>query len=161
MIEKKAKETLARNLQYFLDKKGIDRNQLCAELNLKYSTVSEWLQGKKYPRIDKIETLANYFGIKKSDLIEESSKVKLKGDNIDISTHFKISSHERELVVAYREHPESQPVIDKILDIDKPKTFKVMTAARSADGRTEIRDIDVTEEKLEELDNAPETDEQF
>lgn len=161
MIEKKAKETLARNLQYFLDKKGIDRNQLCTDLDLKYSTVSEWFQGKKYPRINKIETLANYFGIKKSDLIEESSKVKLKDNNIDVSTHFKISSHERELVVAYREHPESQPVIDKILDIDKPKTFKVMTAARSADGRTEIKDIEMTAEEVEKLDNIPETDEQF
>jgi hypothetical protein len=36
--------------------------------------VNEWLKAKKYPRIDKIEILANYFGILKSDLIEEKSK---------------------------------------------------------------------------------------
>lgn len=60
----------AQNLQKFMDSKNIDRSTLCKDLDLKYSTVSEWLSAKKYPRIDKIELIANYFGIKKSDLIE-------------------------------------------------------------------------------------------
>jgi repressor LexA len=55
-----------------MDKNGIDRNQLCEALGFKYSTVSEWLSAKKYPRMDKIELLAEYFGIKKSDLIEQT-----------------------------------------------------------------------------------------
>ena len=71
MADIEARKILAQNLQYYLDKKGIDRNELCTALNLKYSTVSEWFQGNKYPRIDKIEMLANYFGVKKSDLIEK------------------------------------------------------------------------------------------
>lgn len=73
MIEEESKKILAINLQYYMDKVGIDRNELCQSLGLKYSTVSEWLQANKYPRIDKIEKLANYFGIKKSDLIEDKS----------------------------------------------------------------------------------------
>lgn len=36
-------------------------------------TFNEWLKAKKYPRIDKIEKLADYFGILKSDLIEEKT----------------------------------------------------------------------------------------
>ena len=36
----------------------------------------EWLNAKKYPRIDKIEILANYFGILKSDLIEDKNNKK-------------------------------------------------------------------------------------
>lgn len=71
MTEEESKKILALNLQYYMNKEKIDRNELCQILGFKYSTVSEWLQGKKYPRIDKIEALANYFGIKKSDLIEE------------------------------------------------------------------------------------------
>lgn len=53
-----------------MDKKGIDRNQLCSDLDLKYTTVRDWIKGITYPRIGKIELLANYFGINKSDLIE-------------------------------------------------------------------------------------------
>lgn len=65
------KSIFAKRLHYYMEQKGVDRRQLCDALSLKYSTVSEWLSANKYPRIDKIELLANYFGITKSDLIEE------------------------------------------------------------------------------------------
>lgn len=71
MSEEKNKSILANNLTYYMNLNKIDRNTLCDALKLKYSTVSEWLSGKKYPRIDKIELLAEYFGIQKSDLIED------------------------------------------------------------------------------------------
>ncbi|MBF0776001.1 phage repressor protein [Streptococcus azizii] len=65
-----SKEIFSQNLAYFMNKKGVDRNQLCTDLDLKYTTVRDWLKGITYPRIGKIELLANYFGINKSDLIE-------------------------------------------------------------------------------------------
>ncbi len=68
----------AKNLSYYMTQKGIDRSQLCESLGFKYSTVSEWLSAKKYPRMDKIELLANYFEINKSDLIESQSVSSLK-----------------------------------------------------------------------------------
>lgn len=67
------KEVMSNNLKYYMNKKGVDRNQLCSDLDLKYMTVSDWINAKTYPRIDKIELLANYFGINKSDLIEDKS----------------------------------------------------------------------------------------
>lgn len=69
------KEVMSNNLKYYMNKKGVDRNQLCSDLDLKYMTVSDWINAKSYPRIDKIELLANYFGINKSDLIEEKSTI--------------------------------------------------------------------------------------
>lgn len=65
------KKIFAKNLQYYMDKKGVDRQQLSDDTGFGYSTVSEWLQAKKYPRINKIEALAIYFGVSKSDLIED------------------------------------------------------------------------------------------
>ncbi|HEL1961050.1 TPA: helix-turn-helix transcriptional regulator [Streptococcus suis] len=69
------KEVMSNNLKYYMDNKGVDRNQLCSDLDLKYMTVSDWINAKTYPRIDKIELLANYFGINKSDLIEEKTTI--------------------------------------------------------------------------------------
>ncbi|MGW8382236.1 XRE family transcriptional regulator [Streptococcus parasuis] len=66
---------MSNNLKYYMNRKGVDRNQLCSDLDLKYMTVSDWINAKTYPRIDKIESLANYFGINKSDLIEEKSTI--------------------------------------------------------------------------------------
>lgn len=67
------KKVFSANLMYYMNKKGIERNDLCAALGFPYSTVCDWINAVKYPRIDRIEALANYFGIEKSDLIEKRS----------------------------------------------------------------------------------------
>jgi repressor LexA len=61
---------MASNILYYLNKHHKDRNDLCRDLGLKYTTVSNWLQGTRYPRIDKIEKMAKYFGVTKADLVE-------------------------------------------------------------------------------------------
>lgn len=65
------KEVFARNLAYYLNKSGRDQKEIAETLGVAPSTLNEWVKAKKYPRIDKIEMLANYFGILKSDLIED------------------------------------------------------------------------------------------
>ena len=65
------KITMSNNLKRYLKINNISRNQLSESLGISYSTVSDWINGKAYPRIDKIEMMANYFGINKSDLVEE------------------------------------------------------------------------------------------
>lgn len=63
----------SKNLKRLMDLNGVDRNDVCAALDFKYTTFTDWYNGKKYPRIDKIEKLANYFGVLKSELIEEKN----------------------------------------------------------------------------------------
>lgn len=66
-----SKEVFAKNLQSQMDKHGKSQKEIAKIVGVSAPTVSEWLSCKKYPRIDKIEILANYFGILKSDLIEK------------------------------------------------------------------------------------------
>lgn len=66
------KNVFAKNLKKYMQLNGKTRNEVCQALGLKYTTFADWVNGKKYPRMDKIEMLANYFGIKKSDLIEDN-----------------------------------------------------------------------------------------
>lgn len=65
------KVVFSKNLRHYIEKSGKDRRELSEIWGFPYSTVTEWVNGKKYPRIDRIEKMADYFGIKKSDLIEE------------------------------------------------------------------------------------------
>lgn len=76
------KEIFAKNLKYYLKYFQTDRNKICSDLDIPASTFSDWLNAKKYPRIDKIELLANYFNIKKSDLIENKCKINVP-DELD------------------------------------------------------------------------------
>ena len=62
---------MAKNILRYMSLKQKSRQEVCKDLGFSYSTFSEWVSGKKYPRIDKIEIMANYFGCEKSDLIEE------------------------------------------------------------------------------------------
>ena len=73
------KEVFSSNLRFYMEKRNKSRNEVCEALNFKYTTFTDWCNGVKYPRIDNIEKLANYFGISKSDLIE------IKGSDTDES----------------------------------------------------------------------------
>lgn len=77
------KEVLAKNLAYYMTLFEIDRNKICADLDIPYTTLSDWLNAKKYPRIDRIEMLALYFNINKSDLIEDKERTQ-NFDELDI-----------------------------------------------------------------------------
>ena len=66
-----SKEVLSRNLQYHMERSGKSQKELAEIVGVTATTFHEWVRGKKYPRIDKIQKLADYFGILKSDLIED------------------------------------------------------------------------------------------
>ena len=68
------KKVFAKNLLHYLKRNNKTASDVCKDLEITPSTFSDWLNAKKYPRIDKIEMLANYFDIKKSDLIEDKSR---------------------------------------------------------------------------------------
>ena len=65
------KKILAQNILYYMELKGVTKQQLCSALDIKYSTFVEWIKGRAYPRIGAVELLAQYFGCEKSDLIED------------------------------------------------------------------------------------------
>lgn len=68
------KEVMARNLAYYVSKSGKTQKELSAIVGVATSTFNDWMRAKKYPRIDKIEILSEYFGCLKSDLIEDKTK---------------------------------------------------------------------------------------
>ena len=69
-----SKEVFAKNLRYYMESRGKNQKELAEIVGVSAPTMNDWLKAKKYPRIDKIDILADYFGILKSDLIEEKEK---------------------------------------------------------------------------------------
>lgn len=67
------KKVFAKNLSNLLARNKKTQADLVADLRLNKSTVSTWVNGTKMPRMNKIEQLADYFGVEKSDLIEDKS----------------------------------------------------------------------------------------
>ena len=67
------RNVFSRNLRYQMEINNKSRQDISDALGISYFTVTSWANGSKYPRMDKVEKLAAYFGILKSDLIEEKT----------------------------------------------------------------------------------------
>lgn len=78
------KEIMANNIRFYLSQNDISQTEICQTLGFSMSTFSDWVHARTYPRIDKIELMANYFGIEKSDLVEERTKSQRAGISINV-----------------------------------------------------------------------------
>ena len=105
------KETMAKNLKYYVERSGRNQIEIAEAVGVAKSTFTAWIKGYKYPRIDKIELLAKYFGIQKSDLIEEKLSEDEKKDN-DVLVDF---------IVRARMDQDIMYVIESINSMDKSK----------------------------------------
>ena len=85
------KDIMSKNILKYMEANHKTRNDMCDALGVKYTTFTDWVKGKTYPRIDKIELMANYFGILKSDLIEGSRPdiMEFTDDEIELIEHFR------------------------------------------------------------------------
>jgi repressor LexA len=72
----------ARNLNYQMDLHEKSRQDVSTDLGISYFTITSWANGTKYPRMDKITKLAEYFGVLVSDLIEEKKEQSTEYDGL-------------------------------------------------------------------------------
>ena len=156
------KDIMAENLKYYIERSGKDRRELAEAWGFPYSTVSDWINAKKYPRIDRIEIMADYFGIAKSDLIEKRAEAHRSRE--DANANFRLNVGEAKLVTLFREVPEadrdmvvkmiesalSARRVEKAADeittnitrtaasIQRPRTFGVVGMARGRGGQRPV-----------------------
>ena len=64
------KKVMGDNILYYMNLNGIDRRDFAKAIGVPYSSLTDWINGKTYPRIDRIQMMADYFHIEKSDLVE-------------------------------------------------------------------------------------------
>ena len=95
------KEVMARNIRRLMEQMNVNATEICKRLNIKQNTFSDWVNTKTYPRIDKIEAMANYFGVRKSELVEEPQ--------IDIT--LTLDNDEKVIIELYRNEPEFRQLL--------------------------------------------------
>lgn len=74
MVENK--QVMAKNILYYMNKKNVTATDVCKACGFKQNTFSDWVNAKTYPRIDKIEAMARYFGINKFSLVEDTEEAR-------------------------------------------------------------------------------------
>lgn len=80
------KKIMASNIRRHLDELGLNVKEFATVMGFKYTTVLDWVNANTYPRIDKIELMANFFGVEKSDLVEERKINTINGNQNNVAT---------------------------------------------------------------------------
>ena len=71
MLDNRYKKIFAENLKYYMKLHNKNQADLINDLGFNKSSVSTWCNGTRLPRMDKVDILAKYFDINRSDLIED------------------------------------------------------------------------------------------
>ena len=67
------RQVFAENLKHYIQEKGVTQKEVAEALNMSQGAFSDWMSLRRYPRMDAVQKLAEFFGIEKSDLVEDQS----------------------------------------------------------------------------------------
>lgn len=66
-------ENISKNLEYYMRLHSLNNKELSEILGVSESTVGKWLLKKATPRMGMVEKIAEYFQVKKSDILEDNN----------------------------------------------------------------------------------------
>lgn len=115
------RKIFAKNLTRYIAQSGKTQKELADMLDVAQSTFNNWCTGVRYPRMDKIEQLALYFGIQKSDLIEEKLTEEKEKDNDLLS----------DIIVRMRTDADFMAAVVSIYNLDASKVKGVNEMLRA------------------------------
>ena len=73
MSDEQQKKVFAKNLNKYLEDSGKTQREVAQAIGVIPTTFNTWCLAQALPRMGKVQALADYFGINKSDLIEDKS----------------------------------------------------------------------------------------
>ena len=105
-----SREYIAATLKRLREQAGLTVYQVGDLVGKSGKTVSAWENNHGQPDAEMLMKLCEIYNV--DDILNEFREIKKKKDT------FVLNSAEKKLILAYRSHPEMQPAINKMLDID-------------------------------------------
>ena len=76
MSSEEIRKNFSKNLNYLINREKLTQREVAAALGVSISSISLWVKGKTIPRMDKIDKIAELFGVQRSDLLENGTEEK-------------------------------------------------------------------------------------
>ena len=111
MPEEIYKKIFSKNLNHYMEINQKSQTDIINDLGFNKSAVSTWCNGTRLPRMDKVEALAKYFGINRSDLIEEKETVETSDEP------YYLNDETRQIAQEAFENPELRTLFHVARDI--------------------------------------------
>lgn len=162
------RKTTSERLQEIMEERNLKQIDIlnlakpfCEKYNIKMnkSDISQYLSGKSEPNQDKLAILGMAlnvnevwlmgFNVMRDRLPEYSTRA--------LSITSNLTSHETKVIAAYRNQPELQPAVDRLLNISEEDDTKqehvnrIPVAAFHGNG---VETIEITDEELKKIDLA-------
>ncbi len=96
-------EIFARNLVRHLQYSGKTQKEVAAAVKVSTGTFCDWVKCRSYPRMDKIQLLADYFDVQVSDLVDDVNMAKEAVSDMDqevLDLFHKVPEEKREFVLS-------------------------------------------------------------
>ena len=81
MPDEKYKEIFSKNLKKYMRLKDKRQQDFIKDLGVSSSTISMWVNGKRLPRMGRVQQIADYLGIETTDLLEENNSYKIQWED--------------------------------------------------------------------------------
>ena len=132
------RKIIGNNISFLMFTYGKTRNDLCKDLDIKYTTLTDWIKGNTAPNIEYLEKLAGYFNLELGEFL------------IDIPNNSKLLSR----VLTYAEkigvtQMDTKLEIEKAKEEFTHKTFK--ERIDEYDGQISVYDFDWGKPKGDEM----------
>lgn len=145
-----SRETIAKALKRLRLQSGLTADQVGKLVGRSGKTVNAWENNRGQPDAEMLMLLCDIYNV--SDILAEFRE--------DAKEAFAVSEHEKAVITAYRSNSDMQSAVDRLLGVGEEKKITLYKAARSDDGE-EDGYVELTQEQIDRLINAPETDDDF
>lgn len=108
-------------LKRYMERDGLSQVDISKELKVSKQTVSDWVSGKKFPRVDRMQQLANLFGVLMSEMYTPPKDSEMS-DSKQTPSSKPLSDDEIRLVGLYRNaEPAAQKIVFTVLETNQRK----------------------------------------
>ena len=106
MSDEEYKKILSKKLNYYIEINQKTQKEVADALGINTTTLNSWCVGTSLPRMGKIQLLADYFGINKSDLLEDK----------DPSPYY-VNEETKQIAQEIFENPDLRSLFDVAKDV--------------------------------------------
>lgn len=127
-------------LRAMREARGLTQKQASEGLNINPRTYASYENNEREPNSEILIQFSKFFGVTVDYLLGVTRRQPA------------LSTHESKLIQAYRNNPDMQPAVDRLLRIEQSATIKSFRAASSSDNH----EPEIVE--MEDLSKYPESD---
>ena len=130
MADELLRNIFPKKLKYYMDLSGKNQAELCKYMNVSSATVSDWCNGNKMPRADKIQAIAKWLGVNIGNLMDDQ----------DTAIEYYLNPETREIAQEIYENKDLSLLFDAARDATPEDLKTVHTMLMALKAKEEHRD---------------------